>query len=335
MIASQPRPSAIALARSALVVAFAVNAAAALARVHADASDLGETSATPTLVRCYAVVVVAILATRHASTSVSRRCIRGNRSRLPASFSSFPDVRPLEDESVVAPANFRRDARAVVARRADGLAAARRVLVAVEARAQVRRVASAVAAIEAANRFAREQYGRVGDGVTDHAVAVFADAEAGRLADSVLLAGSVADRIALVRGARGRPTVALVATAYVGPHADAVLAARTANWLAVAREIALGVSVTGFAGAFVRRAAVPVDAVARANRFAHVRRAALGRTVALVARASFGPAAEAVDAGRAADRLAYRVIGEISRILKELRHIFYNVNVKNSRGRHT
>lgn len=297
-----------------------MNAAAAVARVHANTVDPRETGATPTLVRRHAVAVVAALATRHASTSVSRRSVRGS-GRLRDSFSDYLVLLPKTlhvDESVVALAVFRHDARTVVAAGANGLAAAvrRRVPVTPEARAEIRPGAGAVAAIDVADRLACERNAR--PVVTSHAIAVPANAPIGRLADPVRLAGRVTDGIARVRGAC-RLTMALVAAAHVGLHADAVPATRHAYGLAEARSaIALGRTVTAVAGAFVRRAAVPVDAVDFAVRFAHVRKGvALGEAIALVARASLRCAAEAVDASCVADRLARRVTGEISHVLKK------------------
>ena len=105
-------PSVVAFANPAFVDALAMSAATTLACVHAGTFDFHETGVTLTLVRCHAVAVIATLATRHASTCVSRSILRDG-TRFPDSGS---DLRVFEDESVVAFADFRCDARAIVAR---------------------------------------------------------------------------------------------------------------------------------------------------------------------------------------------------------------------------
>lgn len=147
-------PSIIALASPAFVDALAVSTAAALARVYAGTFDLHETGMTSALIRCLALAVVAILAMRHASASVSRAILGDNRgSRF---LCSEYEIR--EEEPVVAFAHLGCDARAVAAVRTDGLASADvRVSIAVETRAGIRRRACAVAAFDAADRLASER----------------------------------------------------------------------------------------------------------------------------------------------------------------------------------
>lgn len=105
-------PSVVTFTNPAFDDTLAVSAAAILACVYADTFDFHETGMTLTLVGCHAVAVIAILATRHASICVTRP-ILGDGTRFPDSRS---DSRVLEDKSVVAFADFRCDARAIVAR---------------------------------------------------------------------------------------------------------------------------------------------------------------------------------------------------------------------------
>lgn len=104
-------PSVIAFADPAFVDAFAVRAAATLTRVLARVVAFHKTGMTLTLIRCHAVAVIAIFATGHASTSTFGSILR---DRAEISFRS--DSRIFEDESIVAFASPRRDARAIVAR---------------------------------------------------------------------------------------------------------------------------------------------------------------------------------------------------------------------------
>lgn len=282
----QSGPSVIAFASPAFADAFAVSTAAPLARVHACAFH-HETSITLAHSWCQALAVIAFLAIWHASASVSRFIFKDIRGSRVLCFKS--EVR--EDESVVAFADLGRDARAVAAGRADGLASASfRVSIAVETHAVIRRRARAIAAFDVANRLATER--NVFPVVINHAITVLADAEIRPLADPVCLAGWVTDRIARVRLIRR--TVARIAAAHVGLRADTVPATRIANRLAEARTIALGRLVAGVASAFVWRGAVSIDAISLADGLAYVPR--IRRTIALVALASFWCAAEAVDA---------------------------------------
>lgn len=96
--------------------------------------------------------------------------------------------------------------------------------------------------------------------------------------------------------------IAWIAAAYIGLHADTVLATWIADGLAETRAISFGRLITGFADAFVRRGAISIDAISLAEGFAYVRR--IGRTIAFVARTSSGCATEAVGAILFTDRFA-------------------------------
>lgn len=147
-------PSIITFASPAFVDALAVSTAAALARVCAGTFDLHETGMTSALVRCLALAVVAILAMRHASASVSRSIFGDDRG---SRFLLF-ECEIREDEPVVAFTRLGCDARAVAAVLADGLASADfRVSIAVETRAGIRCCACAVAAFDVADRLASER----------------------------------------------------------------------------------------------------------------------------------------------------------------------------------
>lgn len=168
-----------------------MSAAAILARVHAAAFDLHETGMTSTLVRCYALTVNAILAVRHASASVSRSILRDN-------LCSESEVRVRKDESIIAFADLGRDARAVVAGRADRFASAVfRISITVETRTEIRRCARTVATFDFADRLASEW--DVFLVVINHMITILADAKLGRLADSICFAGRVTNRVACVR----------------------------------------------------------------------------------------------------------------------------------------
>lgn len=190
-------PSIIAFANPAFIVALAVSTAASLARLGAGVFDPHETDMTSTLTRCLALTVVAIFAMRYASTSVSRIILRDNRGLR------FLCSEIRKDEPVVAFADFGRDARAVAAGRTDGLASADfGVSITVETGAGIWRRACAVAAFDAADRLASER--DVSTVVINHAITVLADAEIGRLADTVCFAGRLTDRLARVRLGRTR-----------------------------------------------------------------------------------------------------------------------------------
>jgi len=168
-IAVQSSPSVIAFASSAFLDALAVSTASTLTCVHAGAFDFHETSITATFSCCRALTVIAILTMWHASAS--RSVFRNNRRIL----YSKSEIRVHENKPVIAFTNFRRDACAVVTGRTDGLASAGfRVLVAVKTYAEIRRRARAIAAFDAANRFASER--NVFRVVINHAITVFADA---------------------------------------------------------------------------------------------------------------------------------------------------------------
>lgn len=257
----QSGPSVIALTNPAFLDALAVSAAAILARVHAAAFDLHEIGVTLTLARCYALTVIAILAVRHASASVSRSILRNN-------LCSESEVR-IQDESIVAFADLGRDARAVVAGRADRLASAIfRISITVETRTEIWRRARTVAAFDFADRLASKW--NVSLVVINHTITVLANAEIGRLADTICFADRMTDRVARVRLRTRRWTIARIAAAHVGLHADTVLATGIANGLAEARTIAFGRLVAGVAGAFVRRGAMSIDATSFAEGFAYV-----------------------------------------------------------------
>lgn len=279
-----------------------MSTAATLARVHAGAFDLHETGMTSTLFWCLALAVIAILAMRHASASVSRFILRVNHE--PRSLCSEFEIWAREDESVVAFTDLGRDARAVAAGRADGLASADfRVSIAVETRAKIRGSARAIATFDAADRLAFER--DVSSVVINHAITVLADAELGCLADSVCFASRVTDRIAHVGFGIYRSTIAWIAAAHVGLHANAVFAVRVANGFAEV-SIAFSRLITGVAGAFVWRRAMSIDAVSFAMGLAFVR--GIGRTIALVASTSFRCAAQTVDATLATRGFARDVI---------------------------
>lgn len=263
-IAVPSSPSVIALASPAFLHALAVSTAATFARLHADTFDLHETGMTSTLSWCHALAVIAILAMRHASASVSR-FILNRESRFLCSES---EIWIHEDEPVVAFTDLGRDARAVAAGRADGLASADlRVSIAIEARAEIRRSARAVAAFDTADRLASER--DVSFVVIKHEITFLADAEIEPHADSVCFASRVTDRVAHVGLKTCRSTIAWIAAAYVGLHADTVLATRVANGFAEA-PIVFGKLVTRVAGAFVWRGAMSIDAISLAEGFAYV-----------------------------------------------------------------
>jgi len=195
----QSGPSVIAFASSAFLDALAVSTATTLARVHAGAFDLHETSITSTFSCCHTLTVIAILTMWHAFASVSRSVFRNNRRIL----YSKSEIRVHENKSVVAFANLRRNTCAVVTGRTDGLASAGfRVLVAVETYAEIRRRARAIAAFDAANRFASER--NVFRVVINHAITVFADAKIGPLTNSVCFTSRMTDRVTHVFGLRTR-----------------------------------------------------------------------------------------------------------------------------------
>lgn len=110
-ITMQAGPPIIAFANPAFIDAFAVRAAAIVACVLAGIFDFHETGMTLTLTWCHAVAIIAIFAAWYASTCVSELILR---DPTPISFGS--DSRIFEDESIVAFANFRCDACAIVTR---------------------------------------------------------------------------------------------------------------------------------------------------------------------------------------------------------------------------
>lgn len=196
----QSGPSIITLASSAFLDTHAMSTATTLTRVHASVFNLHEAGTASTLTWCHALAVIAILAMRHASAFVSRSILRDNRDSRFLCFESEVQVR--EDEPIVAFADLGRDARAIVAGRADGLASADfRVSITVETCAEIRRRACAVATFDVADWLASER--DVSPVVVNHAITVFADAEIGRFADTVCFAGRMTDRVASVLRTRG------------------------------------------------------------------------------------------------------------------------------------
>lgn len=169
-------PSITALATPALFNALAVSTTTVVTRVHAGTFDLYVTGVAPALVRCYALTIIASLATRHASTTVPGTPV--SRSVLRKDHMGIRDLtvdKIHEKETVVALANLRCDACAVTAHRTDGRTfASFDVSVTVDACANFWRRACAVAALDAADRLASKR--KIQHIVVmNHAIAILAD----------------------------------------------------------------------------------------------------------------------------------------------------------------
>jgi len=183
---------------------------------------------TLALVRRHALAVIASLATRHASASISDGSIF--RFIFIEGDMEIRNFNIHEGETVVALANLGCNACAIAACRADRHAPASfRVPVIVVACANFRRRARAVAALDAADRLTSERH--VNIVVLHHAITILADTRIGSYAPSMRLAGWMANWIAHVRGAR-RETIARIAVAQVGQDANGVPTAGFADRLA-------------------------------------------------------------------------------------------------------
>lgn len=169
--------------------------------LYADTLDFHIIGVTLALVWRHALTVTAILATRYAYTSVSITLI----------FCSVLDgdtrVQDLNihdihaKETVIAFANLRCNACAVVTHPADGHALAGFCsLVIVDARANLRCCTCAIAALDIANWLAFERHVNVI--IMDHVITILANARIRRHTVSMHLASWMTNRITHVHGTR-------------------------------------------------------------------------------------------------------------------------------------
>jgi hypothetical protein len=189
----------MALANSVFPYAFTVSTTVVATRVYAGILELHVTNVALALVRRHALAVIACLAARHASATISVGSI--SRFIFIEGDTEIRNFNIHERETVVALANLGCNACAVAACRADRHAPASfRIPVIVDACANLRRRAGAVATFDAADRLTSER--QVNIVVLHHAITLLADTRIGSYALSIPLAGWMANWIAHVRGAR-------------------------------------------------------------------------------------------------------------------------------------